>query len=308
MKCLFVYNPVSGKGKIKNNLDLIVSELKTKYEIVDVYETKQAKDMITFAKNACGNYEILVFSGGDGSFNEIINGIAEEENKPILGYIPTGTVNDVARTNKIKRNIKKALNVILTGTPAPFDIIKVNDKYAIYVVGYGAMTDCSYCADQIKKHKQGKFAYVNYILKHSLHFNSFSVQYTVDGEEKETDAVMVMIMNTKSLSSFPVNRCADLQDGKVDVLIVTPFTIHHNKKLNFFTRLINLFKISGFFLFGYNRAKHKKNMITFQCEKINVKVSTQDSWNFDGERGDTGEIQVSVVNKAIQLIVPNKNK
>ena len=89
MNCIFIYNPVGGKGKIAKKLDFIVSELKKKYDTVDVYATKCAGDMSRMAQESAQNYDAIVFAGGDGSFNEIVEGLGGIESLPELGYIPS---------------------------------------------------------------------------------------------------------------------------------------------------------------------------------------------------------------------------
>ena len=96
MKCLFLYNPKSGKEKTSKKLDYITNRLKEKFELVDIHCAASIDDFTKTCKKTCGVYDYLVFSGGDGSFNLIVNAIAEEKNKPILGYIPSGTCNDIA--------------------------------------------------------------------------------------------------------------------------------------------------------------------------------------------------------------------
>ncbi len=304
MKCLFAYNPVSGKGKIKKKLDYIVDRLSEKYDEIEVYETKKAGDISLLAENVASEYDTFIFSGGDGTFNEVVNGLAEKESKPILGYIPTGTVNDIARSMGIKRSIKGAIDNILNGTIKSFDLMKVNDRYSFYSVTYGAMTTCSYMADQISKKKMGKMAYVGYIIKNDLKFDKFTLNYSHDGISGETDAVMIMIINSRSVSSFMLDKQAVLDDGMVDVVIVTEKP--HKHELGFFRRVRNFFKTVALFLFGYKNAKKNKNMITFTTSNAHFTVSDNKAWNFDGERGLDGEIDLKVLKEEIALIVPNK--
>ena len=153
MNCIFIYNPVSGKGKIAKQLDYIVNSLKETYSQVDVYATKAAGDMARFASDAIGKYDAIVFAGGDGSFNEILQAIAKAENPPILGYIPSGTANDIGHTLKIPKNVKKALKIIKEGKEAKLDCMKVNDQYAMYVVCAGAFVSATYTTSQKLKNK-----------------------------------------------------------------------------------------------------------------------------------------------------------
>ena len=115
MRCFFIYNPVSGRGKIVKKLSYIVSRLQEKYDTVDVYATKEKGDMERAAREAAGKYDAIIFSGGDGSFNEIVQGIGDSPVQPELGYIPSGTVNDIAHTLGIPKGVRRALKVILTG-------------------------------------------------------------------------------------------------------------------------------------------------------------------------------------------------
>ena len=71
MKCIFIYNPNSGKGRILKYLDYIKTELSKKYDQVDFYQTKSQEDTIQIAKDSCDKYDAIIFSGGDGTFNDI---------------------------------------------------------------------------------------------------------------------------------------------------------------------------------------------------------------------------------------------
>ena len=98
MTCIFIYNPNSGRGKIEKKLSYIVKKLKTKYEKVDVYATKAKGDLTQKVREIADKYDCVVFSGGDGSFNEVLRGIGDMEKLPLLGYIPGGTANDIAHS------------------------------------------------------------------------------------------------------------------------------------------------------------------------------------------------------------------
>ena len=91
-KCIFVYNPNSGKSKLIKRIKYIVQELETIYDQVDYVATTHKGHATEIASDACGKYTHLIISGGDGSVNEVINGVAEQDNAPIIGYLPSGTV------------------------------------------------------------------------------------------------------------------------------------------------------------------------------------------------------------------------
>ena len=113
MKCIFIYNPNSGKQKIKKNIDYIEQRLKTRFKEVRIYETKSQQDLIDTAAASCDIYDAIFFSGGDGAFNNIIQGVMQKEKRPPLGYIPAGTVCDIGRNIGSSKNIKKCRRIVV---------------------------------------------------------------------------------------------------------------------------------------------------------------------------------------------------
>src|SRR5699024_12171008 len=87
------------------------------------------------------HYDLVVGAGGDGTINEVINGIAKKEYRPGLGVIPVGTMNDFARALLIPREVKKAVDIIVNGQTKQLDIGKVNDHYFINIAGGGKLTE-----------------------------------------------------------------------------------------------------------------------------------------------------------------------
>lgn len=306
MKCLFVYNPVSGKGAVAKKVDYIVQKLKERFGEVDVYATQKAGELQEKAASACGVYDVFVFAGGDGSFNEVVMGLGERENRPVLGYIPAGTVNDIARSAGIKRNIRGALKNIVEGGAYPLDVMKVNDRYAMYVVCSGGLTGCSYKAKQSVKKRLGKIAYALEVLKSDLVFDEYPVAFTRGSDMLETSAVMVMIMNGRSVASFKVNDGAALDDGKAEVLIVCDKAKKGEAKAHKHFRFI--FSALKVFVNGFRRLKGTPGVFAYQASDFSVRVPQETVWNFDGEQGPTGNISVHMLPKHVHMIIPRPQK
>ncbi len=300
MKCIFIYNPVGGKGHIADKKDYIVEQLKEKYDEVDVYATKCAGDMTRVAREAAGVYDAIIFAGGDGSFNELLQGIADLEDPPVLGYIPSGTVNDVAHTLKIPKNIKKALKIIKTGKVDTIDCMKVNDGYAIYVVTTGAFTSATYNTPQANKNHSGRIAYYWEGIKHNLKFQPFEVCCKNETEEFHTDGcILISFINSKYVAGFGMNKHADLQDGEMEVAIV-----ERRKKSNFFRVLGSYFALAGLFLFGYRSKNH--HIKHLKGSSFDVDIGDDVVWNVDGEKGISGKMHIEIVPRKVKIIVPKK--
>ncbi len=303
MKCIFIYNPVGGKGVIAQKKDYIVSQLREKYEIVDVKATKERGDMVTLARDAVGKYDAIIFAGGDGSFNEVLQGIGEFEEQPTIGYIPSGTVNDVAHSLRIPKKLKKALKIIKAGNVEQIDCMKLNDRYAIYVVTAGAFTSATYNTPQLSKNHIGRIAYGLEGLKHNLKFEPFYVDCTNGDKIVQTDrCVLIAFINSRYVAGFGMNKRADLQDGKVDVAIVERAT----KKAGFFRTLASYWAVAKLFLFGY-RSKIR-HVVHFQGSAFDVAVGEDVVWNIDGEKGISGKIHIEILPKKVNIIVPSKKR
>lgn len=300
MKCIFIYNPVSGKGKISGKLDYITKKLSQKYAEVEVLATQCSGDMSRLVSENIHKTDAIIFSGGDGTFNEILQIVAGLENAPELGYIPSGTVNDIARTLGISKNLKKALKTILTGKTVMLDCMKANDRYAMYVIAAGLFTRASYTTDQKQKNEMGKIAYFIEGAKKELDFDIFNLDFSAGDKPKHTNCVLISFMNGRSVAGFTLNRDTNLQDGKIEVAIVE----QKEKKKGFWNKIRALFSVFHLFLFGY-KAKNK-HLARFEGPMFDVEVGDNVVWNFDGEKGISGKLHVEVIPQGIKMIVPKK--
>jgi len=159
VRCLYVFNPVSGKGKLKKKENYIVQKLHEKFEDVNVCETAYHGHAFEIISSIGAEYNYIVVGGGDGTLDEVVNAVKTNNLDVVLGYIPTGTVNDFSRNFKISKNIKKAVKTIVEGRVVSCDCLKINGRYGVYVCGCGIFTCASYEAKQKLKNKIGKLAY-----------------------------------------------------------------------------------------------------------------------------------------------------
>ena len=102
-KLLFVFNPKSGKGLIKEHLVNIVDIMtKAGYKIT-IYPTQCQGDAIKKVRKNAKKYDLVVCSGGDGTLDEVVTGMEQSEVNVPIGYIPAGSTNDC----KLSRYTKK---------------------------------------------------------------------------------------------------------------------------------------------------------------------------------------------------------
>lgn len=141
-----IYNPTSGREIIKKNLADVLSILEQAGYVTSAHATTAEPDDAKHAAEEAvrDRFDLVVAAGGDGTINEVINGIAEKEYRPKVGIIPTGTTNDFARALHVPRDVIKATKIIAAGQSVAMDIGKANETYFINIGGGGRLTELTY--------------------------------------------------------------------------------------------------------------------------------------------------------------------
>ena len=159
-KLLFIYNPNAGKGLIKPKLsDVLDIFVKAGYEVT-VYPTQKYRDGYHKVRHFKEEYDLVVCSGGDGTLDEVVTGMMKRKEQIPIGYIPTGTTNDFARSLHIPKDMLKAADTAVNGIVFPCDIGKFNNDFFVYIAAFGLFTDVSYQTKQEVKNVLGHLAYV----------------------------------------------------------------------------------------------------------------------------------------------------
>ena len=299
MKCVFIYNPNSGKGKITKKKDYIYKRLSEKFSEVEMIATEYPRHALELASKVCEECDYLIFSGGDGTFNEIIQGIAPKAKRPIIGYIPTGTVNDNARNLGMSKNIKKSMNIILNDKHLKMDICKAGDQYFSYVAALGSFSAMSYATKQKNKKMFGVLAYAMNGMDDLFHGKNFDVKLTLsDGTVYENNVAFLGILNSKSVGGFRFNKEADISDGLIDFVIVES-KVRKEKVRSFVSGLRILFM----FLRGIKSKRNLKHVVHFVGDGAKIELPDNVIWCIDGEKGDTGSKTVEMLHHHINVIV-----
>lgn len=298
-KMLFIFNPTSGKGKIKNELfDIVERFTRADYDVT-VYPTAAAGDCTSKIIGYAESYDIVVISGGDGTLNEAISGMTSlpTENRIPIGYIPAGTMNDFASTNNIPSYPLDAVDDIINNTPFPYDIGMFNGKRFLYVAAFGAFTDVAYATPQFKKNIFGPAAYFFEGIKSLPKIKGIDVSITTDtGENVQTTAALVLIMNSTSVAGIEFGRFYDIDtsDGKFEIVV-----IEHG------VSLLNLPAI----ITSVKSGKTAINGITIlSASSAVIETSEPEKWTLDGEYGgETDYAEFRVDHNAVHFFASGKS-
>lgn len=209
MKHVFIVNPVSGRGKaLKVSLGIkkICEEEKLDYEI---HYTNGPKDATKIAKKVKGSKNIIYSVGGDGTLNEVLNGVIGTKN--MLAVIPAGSGNDFYRT----------LSKMDDEMPL-IDVGKVNGKYFLNVVSIGIDAEVAKNAEVMKKLKVPTSQIYNASIVYTFFKYKFKdIEFSVDNTRSKNKCTVLTICNGKMYGGgYKIAPEALLSDGYFDVYIV----------------------------------------------------------------------------------------
>ncbi|WP_181347898.1 diacylglycerol kinase [Thalassobacillus sp. CUG 92003] len=268
-----IYNPTSGREVFKKLLPDVLQRFEQAGYEASTHATTSAGDATKAATIAVQrNFDVIVAAGGDGTINEVINGIAEQDGRPKLGIIPMGTTNDFARALSVPRNIHKAVDIILDDYTMALDIGRVNDQYFMNIAGGGKLTELSYEVPSKLKTMLGQLAYYLKGIEMIPSLRPTYVELEYDGKEFKGEIMLFLVSNTNSVGGFEkLAPKAQMDDGLFDLMIIEKMNIAE------FIRLATL-ALTG------NHLSHP-NFIHTTASRVKVQNEEKMQLNIDGEFG-----------------------
>lgn len=221
-KVLLVYNPLSGNRNVPKKLDYIIGRFQEKDMLavpfrVDGENMPVLKQVLTE-----GEYSFAVVSGGDGTVNLIASTLLAAGLDIPMGIIPSGTCNDFARSLNIPSDLKRCLDIILTGNIAQIDAGLINnEKYCLNTCAGGNFVDVSYSTSSEFKKNFGPLAYYLTALGEVTALKSVNLKITTDDEIVEGEFLLFLILNGKHAAGLSnLVGAADLSDGYMDIVLL----------------------------------------------------------------------------------------
>lgn len=215
-----IANTNSGKGKGENALRIVESVLKSKQIPYEVHKTCFAGHAIELAKEINKKEQAhLIIVGGDGTFNEVLNGI-ENFDTIEIGFIPCGTGNDYIKATNIPNDVKKALDVIIKGDVGFTDYIQLDNKRALNCAGAGMDVDVLVRFGTMKFFK-GKLKYYASLIDTLLHLRFHKMKVTLDGKTMDKSVFMIAIANGTCIGGgMKISPESIVDDGLFNLIIV----------------------------------------------------------------------------------------
>lgn len=275
LRMLVVVNPHSGVGRQKRIEPLLRTHLNHDLYDYEVRYTEFIHHGTRIAREAADRgYDIVTAVGGDGSVNDVIQGL--KDTSTVLGIIPCGSGNGLARCMHIPLTPALAVRLLNRHKVHDIDTIMLNDRYliaSIAGVGFDA-----YVARLMKAAKMRGFpAYLNLILREYPTYESKDYQLYLDGQAAPIDrkAWFITFANSNQFGyNVAVAPKAKLDDGLIDISIVDKIPVEHALITGPLV-YANLFELS-------------QHVEMFRAREITV-TGNVDKWvNIDGEGENVG--------------------
>ncbi len=290
-KVLVIVNPVAGKTKGRTALFPLVNKLCRAGYMPTVYVTGARGEAQQLAKRLAPEHDLVICCGGDGTLNEVVDGLLSCEKVVPLGYVPAGSTNDFATSLHLKNQPQAALQDILEGREDYMDVGLFNNaRHFSYIASFGMFTAASYNAPQTAKNALGHFAYLLEGSKELFTVQSHQIKACTAGRCYEGDYVFGAVCNSTSVAGLVKLNAGivDMSDGLFEVILVR--------------RPNNAIEL-GRILNSINTGEFDPEMFDFfKASEITFTMNDPLAWSLDGEYA-AGESTVTVRNipKAILL-------
>mgnify|MGYP001161456007 CR=1 FL=1 len=284
----FIVNPISGSKNYSNIHKIIEDNLdhdQFTYSVVFTNGPNHATLLSSQAAAAGSN--IIVAVGGDGSVNEVAQGLIGTNSK--LAVIPTGSGNGFARHFNIPLDISQSIKVINSQSNQWIDTVKINNKSYLGVAGIGFDADVSIAFSHLDT--RGPASYLFVILSELRKYKPKDYELIIDGNIVKEKAFLICFANSKQYGNNAfIAPKAKIDDGFLDVIVWKEFPPFAAPKL-----------IHDLFTKNLDNSKYTK---TYRCQEVIIKKPVN-ALHIDGEPLEThDDVFIRIMPSSVKIISP----
>ena len=298
MKPRLIVNPVSGADAAPDYLPELNERLRAAFGELDIAMTVAAGDALNLARRAAEEgCERLFVAGGDGTLNEVLNGVAAVPSalgRVTFGVIPLGTGNDFAAALGLPEDAGRAVEVMLGGRTLRTDVGVVNGRHFVNVSAGGFIAEVSDAVNPQLKTIAGKFAYIIGGAQVLLEYEPVAARLRAvleDGSEvaRETGVQMFAVCNSRLVGGGrPIAPGALINDGALDVCVVEAVPTLE------FVRLLGSVADGGHI--------EDERVAFFRAREVELRFDRRIKVNTDGEVLEADECRYHVLPRAARFL------
>lgn len=298
-QAILIFNPTAGDTRSMRMLSPAVKHLTDNGYTCTTLTTTGRGVASEYAEKLGADTDMVICSGGDGTVSEVIRGLMriDENRRPRLGYLPSGSTNDFACTLGIPKRIEDMVSLLTEGIATPTDVGEFNGRCFAYVAAFGAFTDIAYSTSQEAKNTWGFLAYLAKGMLTLKNIRPIKARFTINGEDIEDTFIFCSISNSTIIAGVIKLKpeWVDMSDGKFEVILI-----------KYPSNPIELGKIVSSITVGDYNCEYIR---MFHAAEVEVEFLGEEPvpWSLDGEYTE-GERRVLVrdMHSAVSIMLPEK--
>lgn len=294
-RALAIINPISGTGSKESLVSLLSAAYNESDVQLFVTFTKRANHAYELAKSAVEQgYEYVIAVGGDGTINEIAQALQYSET--VLGIIPKGSGNGLARALHLPMKEREAVSVLTTGEVITIDCCRAGSHYFFCSCGMGF--DAEVSAAFAEAPFRGFLSYAKTSIEKYLNYKPSIYRVEIEGVEEriESEAFVVAAANANQYGNNAfIAPSASLTDGKFDLVILKPF-----KKVQLPQVTLQLFS---------KKLEENARHTSYQTRRAVIERDKPGVAHLDGEpRMLDARVEIELIPASIKVIAPKGYK
>jgi diacylglycerol kinase (ATP) len=226
MRCKLIVNPTSGPWDVRHELSVVLSHLREHGWQPSLHETEQPGEATALARQAvCEQADAVFVVGGDGTINEVVNGLAQSQ--VALGVLPGGTGNVWAKALGLPTRsplhllpLVDSVRALVPGSSRRIDLGLANDRYFLQWTGLGLDAAVTYAMEPRTRRQRrlGSVAYIVAGVSTAAHLSGTRTRIWIDDKRVYRRSILIVISNSRIYSAgLTMAADARLDDGYLDL-------------------------------------------------------------------------------------------
>jgi diacylglycerol kinase (ATP) len=223
-KYKLIANPAARRGNARLIISRTLELLAKRGVSYDLELTAGPKEAGMIARAACRDYDVIVAIGGDGTVNEVVQGMVFSHTP--LGIIPGGTGNDFVRSLRIPNRLEQAVDIVLAGQTRTIDVGKINDTYFANNAGFGFDAAVNITTYGMGGSTGGLSLYLRALVRTLGKYRPVLLTIAMNNRTIDQETFLLSIGNgTTCGGGFKLTPHAKLDDQLLDVTLIRPLPL-----------------------------------------------------------------------------------
>lgn len=293
-KVKIIANPKSGKEQTVSKINELITLMSQDGYKIDLRFTTKRGEASEYAMQDEGE-DLIISVGGDGTLNEVANGMYKSNRKIPLAILQAGTVNDFAKVLNMPTTAKGFYSMLKKNKIQKIDLGMAGERVFVNVAAGGLFTNIAYQVSEEKKTMLGRSAYYIEGLKEfaklgNIKENSIKVNMKFDDKELDENILLFIVANSASVGGFKyLAPDAEVFDGYLDVLAVKELEIYDIPML--LPSILN-----------GTHTEHDK-VVYLKTKEITITSDSEIDIDVDGEQQGNLPMTFKILENALDLII-----